>query len=40
MELPSMRENPNYSEKRIEKGENESISISEETKSRRLQVML
>lgn len=40
MELPSMRENPNYNEKRLEKAKNESISITEETKSKKLQVML
>ena len=40
LELSGSRGSASYSEKRIQKGEGEDFSIAEETKSKRLQVML
>jgi hypothetical protein len=40
LELSGRRGSSKYNEKRIQKSENESLSIAEEVKSKRLQVML
>lgn len=40
LELPGNRDNQKYNEKRIQKSEGDDLTISEETKSKKLQVML